>query len=146
MGGSVSDAGNSITADASGNIYTTGNFYGTVDFDPEAGITDLTSAGLRDIFIQKLSQCSPTTGTDVITACEPYAWIDGNTYATNNNAATWTLTNAGGCDSVVTLDLTINQPTTGDTAAVVCNSFDWYGNTLQCNRHIYTYAYQFSWM
>ena len=47
------------------------------------------------------------TGTDVITACDSYTWIDGNTYTTSNNIAAYTLTNQYGCDSLVTLDLTI---------------------------------------
>ena len=46
-----------------------------------------------------------TTGTDTQTACNSYTWIDGITYTSSNNTAT---TNAYGCDSVVTLDLTIN--------------------------------------
>ena len=34
-----------------------------------------------------------------------------------------------GCDSVVTLHLTLNHATTGDTTAVVCGSFSWHGET-----------------
>ena len=45
---------------------------------------------------------------DVIEACDSYTWIDGNTYTLSNNTATHTLINTAGCDSVVTLDLTIN--------------------------------------
>ncbi|PHS63303.1 MAG: hypothetical protein COB12_09775 [Flavobacterium sp.] len=49
------DAGNSITLDSSENIYLTGYFYETVDFDPGAGIHENTSNGGRDFYILKLS-------------------------------------------------------------------------------------------
>ena len=108
MGGSGGDFGLSIDIDGSGNVYSTGKFEGTVDFDPGAGVFNFTSAGSSDIYTQKLGQCTPITGTDVQTACDTYDWIDGNTYTATNNSAQWTLTNAAGCDSVVTLNLTIN--------------------------------------
>lgn len=44
----------SMTVDDSGNIYTTGAFDGTADFDPGTGIYNLTSAGEEDIFVCKL--------------------------------------------------------------------------------------------
>ncbi len=54
MGGAGQDVGNAITVDAAGNVYTTGYFYDTADFDPGAGVFNLTSAGLQDIFVSKL--------------------------------------------------------------------------------------------
>ena len=48
---------NSISVDACYNIYTTGSFSGTVDFDLESGVSTLTNTGSPDIFIQKISQC-----------------------------------------------------------------------------------------
>lgn len=54
MTGSVDEIGRSVAIDASGNVYSTGTFQGTVDFDPGAGTFNLTSAGAKDIFILKL--------------------------------------------------------------------------------------------
>lgn len=48
----IVETGQSVTVDAAGNVYTTGIFQGTVDFDPGSGETNLT-AGAWDIFITK---------------------------------------------------------------------------------------------
>ncbi|HUM46144.1 MAG TPA: SBBP repeat-containing protein, partial [Chitinophagales bacterium] len=53
IGGSSTDLGLSTAIDAAGNVYTTGAFVGTVDFDPGAGVTNLTSNGSFDVFITK---------------------------------------------------------------------------------------------
>ena len=45
-------------------------------------------------------------------------WIDGITYTSSNNTATDTLISTAGCDSVITLDLTITS-SYSDTTDVV---------------------------
>ncbi|MCP4365055.1 MAG: T9SS type A sorting domain-containing protein, partial [Planctomycetes bacterium] len=50
-----------------------------------------------------------SSSTDVQTACDTYTWIDGITYTESNNTATHTIPNAAGCDSIITLNLTINK-------------------------------------
>ncbi len=49
-----------------------------------------------------------TAAIDSVTACDSYTWIDGQTYTESTYGQTYTLTNLAGCDSVVTLDLTIH--------------------------------------
>jgi len=53
-GSSGNDQGLSIATDNNGNVYTTGCFEGSVDFDPGASVNTLTSLGILDVFIQKL--------------------------------------------------------------------------------------------
>src|ERR1041384_1633258 len=54
-GNSGHDIACSITSDINGNVYSTGYFAGTADFDPGASVFNLTSNGLEDIFISKLN-------------------------------------------------------------------------------------------
>jgi hypothetical protein len=85
------------------------------------GTQTLTSAGTYTEVFTATNGCdstvtldltvnNPASGTDVISACGDYIWIDGNTYTTNNNTATHVIGGGAvnGCDSVVALDLTIN--------------------------------------
>ena len=54
LGGISTDNADAVALDASGNVYTTGYFTGTADFDPGVGTSNLTSAGIEDVFISKL--------------------------------------------------------------------------------------------
>jgi beta-glucanase (GH16 family) len=79
--------------------------------------------------------CSPTTSTFTTAACGSYTWAaKGNkVYTGSNNTDTIHLTNAGGCDSLVTLNLTITQPTTSNIPLSICSNqlpYSWNGLTF----------------
>jgi hypothetical protein len=116
LGGSSVDQGNSISVDGSGNIYTTGTFDGTVDFDPGAGTMTLTSAGSNDIFVSKLDTggnflwAKRFGGSGSDTAYGISVDGSGNVYTTGNftgtadfdpGAGTTNLTSADGPDIFV---------------------------------------------
>jgi len=48
-----------------------------------------------------------SASTNIVNAFDSFTWLDGNTYTASNNTATYTTTNAAGCDSVISLNLTI---------------------------------------
>ena len=63
--------------------------------------------GCDSLVTLDLSLDNSTAGIHTVEACDAYTWIDGNTYTSSNNAANIMLSTAQGCDSTVTLNLTI---------------------------------------
>ncbi len=53
MGGTGSDLGSDVEVDAAGNVVVTGRFSTSVDFDPGAGQTVLTTKGGTDAFVAR---------------------------------------------------------------------------------------------
>jgi len=52
-GGTASEGGNDVVTDSAGNCYVTGWYWGTVDFDPGAGIDEHISIGMSDAYLCK---------------------------------------------------------------------------------------------
>ena len=101
----------------------------------------MNSAGCDSVVTLNLIINNTSTGTDTQEHCDSYTWIDGNTYTSSNNTATWTLVNTAGCDSVVTLNLTILNSNTGVDNQVHCNSYTWIdGNTYTSSNNTATYT------
>ena len=109
VGGTGTDSPYSSSKGLSGEIYITGYYWNTVDFNPETGIENHTSNGNGDIFVLKLQECVPTTSSQSHTACSSYTW-NGITY-NSTGVYTFVTTNAAGCDSTATLNLSIEDVT-----------------------------------
>ena len=78
---------------------------------------------------------------DLQVACDTYQWIDGNTYTTSNNTATFLTTNTYGCDSLISLNITINNSTSSFLSDNNCISYQWpLNNQTYTNSGIYTYT------
>jgi hypothetical protein len=53
IGGTDYEESTSVSVDGSGNTVVTGIFFGTADFDPGSGTSNLTSSGNADVFLSK---------------------------------------------------------------------------------------------
>ena len=91
----------------------------------------LTQTEIDSISFMNHLPCSPVTATDTRAECGSYAWIDGNTYTSSNNTATFNIANgaANGCDSIVTLDLTITSYTSSDTIVYYVSNVEFQSNS-----------------
>ncbi|RLD19820.1 MAG: hypothetical protein DRI69_07500 [Bacteroidetes bacterium] len=92
----------------------------------EAGIyvdTIPVSSSIDSIYITNLSIGQMTMSIDTQVACDIFTWIDGNTYTESNDTAMHTLTNSANCDSVVTLNLTIEKGSSSAIDVTTCDSY-----------------------
>lgn len=53
--------------------------------------------------------CQTSTSMDSQFACNSFIWMDGTTYFSDTVGAIFTLSNVNGCDSVITLNLTVEE-------------------------------------
>ncbi len=83
---------------------------------------DLDSSQWKGYSVVANDLCSTDEATDTISATDSYEWINGVTYTESISGPQHTLSNIDGCDSIVTLDLTIiNYCSSRSTR----NRFEW---------------------
>ena len=112
---------------SNGNLYLSGEFTTTADLDPNAAIFNASTNGGYDIFYERLGPCNPSSSTQNQTACNYYTW-NSTTYSLSGTY-TQTISNVSGCDSVMTLLLTIHNSDTNQIIQSACSSYLLNGQT-----------------
>ncbi len=109
------------------NIYVSGVSAPITTYNPGGkGGGTFTAAGENDIFLLKLGPCEQFT-TFTESACDNFTF-NGVTY-TQTGVYRDTFTDVSGCDSIVTLNLTISQPSDSSVSGHYCGSFTFNGVT-----------------
>lgn len=90
-------------------------------------VTLVNATGCDSVATLDLTVNYSTSSVETVIACNSYTWVDGITYTASTNTPTYTTTNAAGCDSTVTLHLTVNQ--CSSTVVTACDSYTWHGVT-----------------
>ena len=83
--------------------------------------------GCDSVHTLNLTINNSLSSVDIHVACDSFTWIDGIVYTSSNNTATYMYQTADDCDSLVTLNLTINSSNTGSSSVTACDSYTWDG-------------------
>jgi len=137
-----SPSGTDTRTECNPYIWIDGNTYNSSNNIATFNLTGASVLGCDSLVTLDLTIINSASGTDTRTECNSYTWIDGITYNSSNNIATFNLTGAAanGCDSLVTLNLTINNPTSGTDTRTECNSYTWIdGITYNSNNNSATF-------
>ncbi|MBR9833479.1 T9SS type A sorting domain-containing protein, partial [bacterium] len=71
-----------------------------------------------------------TSSATNVTACDTYTWAQNSITYTATGLYNDTIQNAAGCDSVITLNLTINNATSSATNVTACDTYTWAQNSM----------------
>ena len=125
----VETACNSYTSPSGSFIWTTSGTY--IDT-----ISNL--AGCDSIISIDLTINNSTYSTINETACNSYTSPSGNNIWTASDTYVDTIQNSIGCDSIITVNLTINNNTSSITSITACNSYDFNGTILTADGTYYS--------
>src|SRR5690606_1405662 len=104
------------------NIYIAGMFGGTLD---SLGTAVTIIGGYEDGFVAKYGYacaCAATSATISPAACNSYTSPSGNYVWIASGSYQDTLVNSKGCDSLIAVNLTINQdPVVSANSGAICN-------------------------
>ena len=106
------------------------NTSGAYTYNVTANWDNGCSATSEDIVITVATDCIATTGDTTASVCNSFDWYEhSNITNSGNYSHTIVNGNANGCDSIVTLHLTVNQAVTANISATACENYTWNGQT-----------------
>lgn len=110
LGGLEDDYGRETKVDLFGHVFITGNFQGKAVFNPLPQVQDsLASNGSWDTFLVRWKQCQASYGEIFPQSCDVYTSPSGNHVWNISGEYADTLVNVAGCDSILTIQLTISS-------------------------------------
>ncbi len=86
--------------------------------------------GCDSIIFLRLHVNQPTFGTENQIACDQFYWKNNGITYTQSGIYKDTLFNSVGCDSIVTLTLSIKKSSRNSISVVSCNNYSWWQNGI----------------
>lgn len=90
--------------------------------------------GADSVVTRRLSLKDTSSTVEAVEACDRYTWRNGRTYSSSVEGPSVTLRNMLGCDSVISLSLTIQRTQYVMDSVLACDSVQWIdGNTYKAS-------------
>lgn len=125
-----------MTMNKQDDIFITGSISGTVDFDFGSNVFPLSSNGDLGPYVLKLGRCNNfTSATLTINECNNYTFYN-ETFDTTGTYIR-TIPNSAGCDSIVTIHLTINKKFTQQSKTICEGETIFAGGAFQTRAGFY---------
>ena len=106
LGNTLTEGTGTIEYDYAGNQTVLSETYYNLTINNSTGVK--TAGGALDID-GDLTIYNSSSTVETLSSCDSLTWIDGVTYTSSNNSAIYNSTSSFGCDSMIILNLTIND-------------------------------------
>ncbi|HVX27607.1 MAG TPA: T9SS type B sorting domain-containing protein [Parafilimonas sp.] len=118
------------------DLYITGYFAGTMDFDPGPGVYTLSSTMDESPYVLKLSKCPNATAAELhVDTCRSYT-LNNETFD-SSGIYQQVSPNARGCDSLITLYLSISKQFNEQTISICEGESFFAGGAYQTTAGVY---------
>ncbi len=123
IGGMGMDVAYAIAHYQATHFYIAGSFTEKMDADPSADEFALISNGGSDLFLASINVCPTAYASFEATVCDSMLSPDGEEIWTSSGIYLDTIASSIGCDSIITVLLTVNLHNEADITATSCDSY-----------------------